>query len=122
MKIIIPVSNNSENPDIAESLGRASHYMLYDTGTRVSNIIPNPAKDNPSGAGVKAAQTIVDTGAKVLLTIRCGNHAYEVLNGAGIKILSAFLGKAKENIDAYLEGNLLELDTVHEGNHRHGAN
>lgn len=121
MKIIIPVSSETEDPEINQSLGRAPYYMVYDTETKKSSYLKNPAKDSPSGAGVKATQTILDTGAKVLLTIRCGDRAYEVLKGADIKVMSAFSGKAKANIDAYLEGKMSELETIHEGLHNHGA-
>jgi len=121
MKIAIPVNNESDNPDIAESLGRAPFYMVYDTETRTSKTIYNPAQDSPSGAGVKAAQTIVDTGAKILLTIRCGDKAFEVLDGAGVELMEGFVGTAKENIDAYLGGKMSKLETIHAGHHGHGA-
>lgn len=121
MKIVIPVNNDTDNPDIAESLGRAPFYMVYDTETKTSETIVNPAQDSPSGAGVKAAQTIVNTGAKILLTIRCGDRAFEVLDGAGVKLMEGFTGTAKENIDAYVDGKMSELDTIHAGHHGKGA-
>ncbi len=121
MKIVIPVNNDSKNPDIAPQLGRAPLYMVYDAESKTSNIIANPAKDSPSGAGVKAAQTMVDTGAKVLLTIRCGDRAYDVLNGAGVKVMEAFEGSAMDNINAYLDGKMSELETIHAGHHGKGV-
>lgn len=121
MNIIIPISNDSEDPDIAESLGRAPYYMLHNADTGTSKIISNPSKDSPSGAGVKAAQTILDTRAEVILAIRCGDRAYEALKEGNVKIMSAFSGKAEANINAYLEGRLSELDTIHKGHHGHGA-
>lgn len=117
MKIIIPVNEETENTEIAQSFGRAPFYMLYDTETKKTETIPNPATESPSGAGIKAAQTIVDSGAKVLLTIRCGNNAYDVLKGAGIKVMEASTGIAKDIIQAYIDGKLSELDTIHEGHH-----
>lgn len=121
MKIVIPVSNDSENPNIAPQLGRSPFYMVYDTESKTSNIIANPAKDSPSGAGVKAAQTIVGTGASVLLTIRCGDKASEVLDEAGIKLMEAFEGSAMDNINAYMDGKMSELKTIHPGHHGKGA-
>ncbi|NLN71366.1 MAG: dinitrogenase iron-molybdenum cofactor biosynthesis protein [Thermoplasmatales archaeon] len=121
MKIIMPVNSKAEDPDIAQSLSRAPYFMIYDTDAKASDFISNPAMDSPSGAGVKAAQIIIDTGAKVLLTIRCGDRAYEVLNGGNIKIMAAAPGKAKTNIDTYLGGGMNELETIHEGHHG-GAN
>ncbi len=120
MKIAIPVEDDSGFPDVAQSLGRAAYYLVFDTETEASVIISNPAKDSPSGTGVKAAQTIVDSGAEVLLTIRCGDRAYEVLTAANVDVMSAFTGKAEENLNAYFEGRLSKLETVHSGHH-HGA-
>ncbi len=122
MKIAIPVIDDSKNPEIAQQLGRAPFYMVYDTESKTSNSVANPAQDSPSGAGVKAAQTIVDTGATVLLTIRCGDKAYEVLNGAGVKVMEAFVGSATDNINAYIDGKMSELETIHSGHHGKGAN
>lgn len=121
MKIAIPVINESENPEIAQQLGRAPFYMVYDTESKASETVTNPAQDSPSGAGVKAAQTIVNTGAKVLLTIRCGDRAYEVLDGAGVKVMEAFEGSAMDNINAYIDGKMSELETIHSGHHGKGA-
>ncbi|MGI6472091.1 MAG: NifB/NifX family molybdenum-iron cluster-binding protein [Candidatus Methanomethylophilaceae archaeon] len=121
MKIAVPVINDSDNPEIAQQLGRAPFYMVYDTEAKTSEKIVNPAQDSPSGAGVKAAQTIVNTGSAVLLTIRCGDKAYEVLNGAGVKVMEAFVGSAMDNINAYEEGKMSELETIHSGHHGKGA-
>ena len=121
MKIAIPVINESENPEIAQQLGRAPFYMVYDPETKTSETVTNPAQDSPSGAGVKAAQTIVNTGAKVLLTIRCGDRAYDVLDGAGVKVMEAFEGSAMDNINAYIDGKMSELETIHSGHHGKGA-
>lgn len=120
MKILIPTDNETKETRIAESLGRAQYYMLYDTDSKTSETFSNPAKDSPSGAGVKAAQTIVDAGAQVLITIRCGDRAYEVLNNAGMRVMAAFAGTAEENIDAYLSGRMPELGAVCKV-HDHGA-
>ncbi len=120
MKMIVPVEGASGNSEISGSLGRAPYYLLYDTEAEVSTYIENPVADSPSGAGVGAAQTLIDAGADVLLTLRCGDRAYEVLREAGIKVFLAISGDAESNIEAYLQGRLSEFASVHEGHH-HGA-
>ena len=121
MKILLPVDKEQENANINQSLGRAPYYMLYDTDVGSSKFFRNPASNSPSGAGIEAAQAIVDSGASALLTPRCGNNAYDILNKAGIKILRTIQGSAKSNIDAFLDGQLSELDSIHKGHH-HGEN
>jgi len=121
MKIILPVEKEQENTDICQSLGRTPYFMLYDTNTGSSEFFQNPASNSPSGAGIEAAQAIVDSGANTLLTPRCGNNAYSVLKKTGIAVFRTIPGPAISNIHAFLEGDLSELDTIHEGRH-HGEN
>jgi len=120
MKIIVPVERASGISEISGSLGRAPYYLFYDTEVGVATYLENPVADSPSGAGVGAAQTITDAGADVLLTLRCGDRAYEVLREAGIKVFLAPSGDAGSGIEAYLQGRLSELTDFHEGHH-HGA-
>lgn len=117
MKIVVPIENETEDSNINPSLGRAPYYLLYDTETEAAEIIANTSKDSPSGAGVAAAQLMIDAGAEVLLTPRCGDRAYAALKGAGIKIMLLPSGTAKSGIAVYLEGGLSELDTVVKGHH-----
>jgi len=119
MKTIIPVDEENEDTTISGSFGRAPYYMMYDTVDGTVGFIRNTATDNPSGAGVEAAQIVVDSGAGVLITPRCGSHAHGVLRAAGIAVLKAMPGAASDNVKVYLEGGLPTLDDPHEG--RHGA-
>jgi predicted Fe-Mo cluster-binding NifX family protein len=86
MKIIIPVDENKQETKVCVSFGRAPYYMLHDTKSNATEFIVNPAAQAQSGAGVKAAQLVADSGADALLTVRCGQNAADVLNAAKIKI------------------------------------
>ena len=50
--------------DICESFGRAPYYLIYDTEKDEATFIDNSAATSTGGAGIKAAQVIVDSGAK----------------------------------------------------------
>jgi predicted Fe-Mo cluster-binding NifX family protein len=89
--------------------------MFYDSGTDEVVFIENDAADSPGGAGIKAAQLVVDSGAGVLLTPRCGENAAEVMNAAGIKLFKTREGTAMDNIRAYLGGALPPLTESHPG-------
>ena len=121
MKIAIPVDNKSLDSNVSASFGRSSYFLIYDTESKESSFIENTAVHSSGGAGIKAAQTIVDSGAKAVLTPRCGQNAAEVLKGAGIELYKSVSGNAEENITAYADKKLSVLDEIHSGFHRHGG-
>lgn len=115
MKIAIPVDENKEA--VCVSFGRAPYFLIYDDKTETSEIKPNPAANAEGGAGLKAAQFVVDAGATVLITVRCGQNAADVFKAAETKIFKAQDGDAQKNLLAMLEGKLSELTSFHSGFH-----
>lgn len=122
MKIAIPVEEKTFESDVCASFGRAPYFLFYDTETEESEFIANSAASSPGGAGIKAAQTIVDNKIDVLLTPRCGQNAADVLKSAEIKIYKTTSASVKQNITDYIDGKLPVLDEMHAGFHRHGGN
>lgn len=120
MKIAIPVEQNREGSKVSDTFGRTAFYQIYDTEKKESAFIENTAASASGGAGIKAAQIVVDSGAQILLSPRCGENAAKILLEAGIKLYKTFEGGAQENIDAYLEGRLEILDEIHAGHHGGG--
>jgi predicted Fe-Mo cluster-binding NifX family protein len=121
MIIAIPVDENSLNTGVCISFGRAPHFMVFDTDTNKGEFYVNSAAESQGGAGVKAAQSIVDFGADVLLTPRCGDNAVEVFKAAGIKMYKTNDGLAMVYIKAFLKGDLSLLTESHPGFHGHGG-
>jgi predicted Fe-Mo cluster-binding NifX family protein len=121
MLIAIPVNEESEKSDVCVSFGRAPFYMIYDTEKRVYEYVVNTAAQAQGGAGIKAAQMIVDSKAKVVLTPRYGENASQVLVNTGISVFKTIEGTADENIDFYLAGKLSSLTDIHPGFHGHGG-
>lgn len=121
MKIIIPVESKNEDTLICPSFGRAPFFMIFDTDSKKTDFIENSAANSQGGAGIKAAQILVDSGAKVLITYRCGQNASDVLNTGGIEIYKAETGSINENIQKYKEEKLSVLVDIHPGFHNHGG-
>lgn len=120
MKIAVPVDEKSLDSTVCISYGRTPLFLFYDTDTKVVDYIDNSAAASQGGAGIKASQSIVDKGAQVVLTIRCGENAAEVLQSADIKIYKATFKTAQENIENFLNGKLSLLTEIHSGFHNHG--
>ena len=122
MKIAIPIDEKVLESNVCVSFGRTPYFLIYDVETKESIFIDNSAATSTGGAGIKAAQIIVDNKANVLLTPRLGENAAEVLQSAEIKLYKSITGSAKDNIDAFIGGKLPLLDEIHAGFHGHGGN
>ena len=121
MKIAIPVDEKTLGSNVCVSFGRTPYFLIYDTETKESIFIENSAAASTGGAGIKAAQTIVDNEANALLTPRCGQNAADVIKSADIKMFKTISASVKDNIDAFINGELSLLDEIHAGFHGHGG-
>lgn len=121
MKIAIPVDDVSMETNICISFGRTPYFLIYDTESKDAVFLNNDAATSQGGAGIKAAQLVVDSNTEALLTPRCGENAAEVLNGANIKIYQTQGNLLKDNIQAFENGKLPLLNEIHPGFHNHGG-
>ena len=119
MRIAVPVEENEK--EICPSFGRTPLFYIYDTETKEGHILENDAINTPGGAGIKAAQTILDSKAAVVLVPRCGENAVKVLNAGGIKLYKSVGLSVEENIHAFLNDDLEVLTEIHPGFHGHGG-
>lgn len=121
MKVIIPVESKSLDVPICPSFGRTLFFVSYETENGKYEFIDNSAVSSQGGAGIKAAQKLVDIGADAVISYRCGENAAEVLNAAGIKIYKAQDGSVSENIAKFKNNVLPLLTEIHPGFHNHGG-
>ncbi|MBP7564307.1 MAG: NifB/NifX family molybdenum-iron cluster-binding protein [Candidatus Cloacimonetes bacterium] len=119
MKIAVPVNENHIESGICPSFGRSPYYLIYTTDTKDEQYLTNPAANSQGGAGIKAAQFLVDQKVNVVLVPRCGDNAAEVLHAAGINIFKSQGESVQENIDAFEHNKLAVLDQFHGGFHGH---
>lgn len=113
MKIIMPVDEGKDV--ICATFGRAPYFAVYDTETDKTEILDNPAAQAEGGAGLKAAQFVLDCSGDVLITPRCGKNSAEVLQAAEIPIYKSEGMGVAQNFAAFKEGKLSVLDHFHGG-------
>lgn len=121
MKIVIPVDDKSMESTVCISFGRTPYFLIYNTETKESIFLENSAAASQGGAGIKAAQTVVDSGVEALLTPRCGENAAEVIKAANIKIYKTTNSSINDMITSFESGKLSLLDEIHAGFHGHGG-
>jgi len=101
-----------------QSFGRTRYFLFIDEEENVLEAVENhPAAH---GAGVQAAQTVSEHGAKVLITASVGPNAYGGLQAAGVAIYTGATGTVKDALAAYRAGTLTQTTAPTSGGHRGG--
>ncbi|MDF2564122.1 MAG: dinitrogenase iron-molybdenum cofactor biosynthesis protein [Massilibacillus sp.] len=121
MKIAMPVNDKSMESCVGNTFGRTSYFLVYDTETKESIFVDNSAAASQGGAGIKAAQTVVDSQVEALITPQCGENAAKVIQASNIKIYKIINDSIQDNINAFKHGELSLLEKIHGGFHGHGG-
>ncbi|MFH1382691.1 MAG: NifB/NifX family molybdenum-iron cluster-binding protein [Chloroflexota bacterium] len=106
MKIAITAMAASLDADIDPRFGRCRYFIVADPDTMEFEALENSGTMAGGGAGVSTAQTIAEKGVEVVLTGNCGPNAYQVLEAAGIKVVTGVSGKVQNAIQNYKSGKL----------------
>ena len=111
MRIAIPLDENKK--DVCVVFARAPYFLFQDEDTET--VMENPAAEAQGGAGIQAAQFLVDQGADVLITVRCGQNAADIFGTAGMKIYKSAGETAAKDVEDFYAGRLEELTHFHGG-------
>jgi len=115
MIVAVPVYDDDKT--ICVSFGRSPEFLFMDTETKEKTYLKNPAADAPGGAGIKAAQFVVDNKAKALLTPRCGENAANVLEGGEVILYKTTSTDTDGELKKFANGELEALSNFHAGFH-----
>ncbi len=116
----IAISSQGENleSNIDPRFGRAAKFLLVETETMDFEVVENKQSLNlPQGAGIQAAQNIVNHQPEVVLTGNCGPKAFKVLKAAGVGVVVGVTGTVEEALQAYLEGKHKPADAANVEGH-----
>jgi predicted DNA-binding protein (UPF0251 family)/predicted Fe-Mo cluster-binding NifX family protein len=107
MKIAFTTSGTDMSAPLEERFGRATNFLIYDRPSNTFNVITNQNIGASHGAGIKAAETIVKSGAQALVTGFCGPKATQALKQGGVEIYSSAGQITVEQArDMFIAGNL----------------
>ena len=108
MKIAISSTGKDFDSQIDPRFGRCQYFIFIDPETMAFEAAENQGLMASGGAGVQAAQLIVQKGVNALITGNLGPNAASALSAAGIKVYLVSGGTVKEAIEAYKSGSLRE--------------
>jgi predicted Fe-Mo cluster-binding NifX family protein len=86
-KIAISCEEPSLDSQVDPRFGRAAGFLVVDPGSMEFQYVDNGASQvMAQGAGIQAAETVAQSGAKIVLTGFVGPKAFQALSAAGIKV------------------------------------
>ncbi len=111
--MLILVSTQQADLDslVDDRFGRAQWYIKFDSETKQWQALENPGINNSKGAGIAAAQFVVDQSVDLVISGDFGPNAFSALSAGGVKmvVFGENSGTAREMIDLYQAGSLAEF-------------
>ena len=86
MKLCVSSTGMEISSRIDTAFGRAPYFLIIDTETENIEVVNNSAAATGHGAGIAAAQIVVDKRVDAVLTGYVGPNAFNALHAAGIRI------------------------------------
>jgi len=84
--------------EVEPHFGRAPYFLLVDPATLEYKAIVNPHSEAAQGAGFRTAQLIASRPASAVLTGQLGPKALQILETAGIRVMTVEKGSVREAI------------------------
>ena len=97
MKIAITSEGNTLHSKIDSRFGRCSFFAIHNTETKVTEFLPNPAKDASGGAGPAAVQFVAQQGVGKIIAGEFGGKTQPLFESLQIEMISES-GKTIEEI------------------------
>jgi predicted Fe-Mo cluster-binding NifX family protein len=113
VKVAFTTSGKDLESPLDARFGRAPGFLVYDIDTGAAEYIDNQQSlDAAQGAGIQAAETVVRSGAQIVVTGHCGPKAFRVLSAAGVKVYNADQPTVAAALAAYKAGTLKPAESA----------
>ena len=106
MKIVITSNGDNLESPISSKFGRCPVFLFLEDDADEIEAVENPALDTHGGAGIQAAQFVVDQGAEAVITGRVGPKAMDVLIAADVPIYIFQGDTPRRALEAFKAGEL----------------
>jgi len=106
MKIVISANGADLDAPASPVFGRCPTYVFVDTETMDFEAVENPAITAAGGAGIQAAQFVVERGAQAVVTGNVGPNAFNVFQSAGVAVYLFSGGTVRQAMEACQAGQL----------------
>ncbi len=118
MKIAVSATGMDLDSELDPRFGRCKFFLVVDSETNEFKVIENGGANATGGAGIQAAQTVIDLEVGGVITGQVGPNAYRTLAAGGIEININASGSVKDALKQYKNGTLAQAQSPsHDGFH-----
>jgi predicted DNA-binding protein (UPF0251 family)/predicted Fe-Mo cluster-binding NifX family protein len=119
MKIVLCAQTNSPQAAIDSRFGRTAFWAVYDDQTKQYEFIANHQNlQAAQGAGIQAAQAVLDADGGILIACNVGPKAMAVLQAGGVQVFQAPSGmNVEQAVAAYQAGQLQQIQNANVKGH-----
>ena len=117
MKIGISARGKTLDSLLDERFGRCEYFLIYDTKDKQTSVLENKGQLASGGAGIKAAQQLIDEKVDVIITGHLGPNAYELIDKSGIKAYECKTTTINSVIQRLEKGELTEIREAGSAHH-----
>ena len=101
MKIAVSSMGTDLSVQVDPRFGRCQYFIIVDPDTMEFEVVENSVAMSTGGAGVATGQLLAVKGVSDVLTGNCGPNAFNVLNAAGIKVMTGVAGTIQDVVEGY---------------------
>ena len=105
-RIVVTANGADLDAPASPVFGRCPVFAFVDAETMALEAVENPALAAPGGAGIQAAQFVIDRGAEAVITGNVGPNAFGVFQAAGVPVYQFAGGTVREAVEAHRNGQL----------------
>lgn len=104
VRVAVPSTGPDPDSPMDPRFGRAPYFIIFDLNTMKHEVVQNTAASSTGGAGISAAQLLIDREVNVVLSGNVGPNAYQALVSAGIQVIPISARTAREAVEIYKRG------------------
>ncbi|NHJ85400.1 MAG: dinitrogenase iron-molybdenum cofactor biosynthesis protein [Asgard group archaeon] len=110
MKLAISAVSDTLDSEVDPRFGRCSRFLIVDTDNMAVEVMLNQAQYEEHGAGISAAQNIINKGGiSAIISGNMGPNAYRLFYAANVKMYS-YIGKISDGIIKLKNNQLIPID------------
>ena len=103
-KICFTSSGKDLSAELDPKFGRSMYFLIFDTETSETEVVENPNRNAAQGAGIQAAQFILNKNVRMIITGQVGPNARKILESADIHLMEGASGKIGTILEALRKG------------------
>jgi predicted Fe-Mo cluster-binding NifX family protein len=108
MRVVVSANGVDLDASASPVFGRCPVFVFVDVEAMRFEAVENPALAASGGAGIQAAQFVIERGAEAVITGNVGPKAFDVFKAAGVPLYQFAEGTVREAVEAHLNGELAE--------------